>query len=70
MERVERERVHPQALVILWRVVTAPPRLDVEGDRLAGEELRRRLHAASALIASVDSRDGSGTAVETEPVAR
>jgi hypothetical protein len=64
--RLERAPVHPQALVILWRVVTAPPRLDVEGDRLAGEELRRRLYAASALMASDDSRGAMETAVESE----
>ena len=68
--RLERAPVHPQALVILWRVVTAPPRLDVEGDRLAGEELRRRLHAASALMAGDDSDGGHQTAVRAEHTAR
>jgi hypothetical protein len=54
-ERLERAPVDPQALVILWRVVTAPPRLDCDGDRLAGEELRCRLRAASALMTREDS---------------
>jgi hypothetical protein len=69
-DRLERAPVHPQALVILWRVVTAPPRLESEGDRLAGEELRRRLRAASALMSRDDSREISETVVVTERAAR
>ena len=70
INRLEHAPVHPQALVILWRVVTTPPRLDAEGERLAGEELRRRLHAASALIASEELRRVSDTAVGAELAAR
>jgi hypothetical protein len=47
--------VHPQVLVILWRVVTAPSGFDCDSDRRAGEELRRRLRAASALMLADDS---------------
>jgi len=69
-ERLERAPAHPQALVILSRVVTAPPRLDCEGDRRAGEELRRRLRAASALMTSQDPDRVCETAGKVEPAAR
>jgi hypothetical protein len=62
INRLEEAPVEPQALVILWRVVTTPPRLDREGDRSAGEALQRRLYSASKLIASVDflrAKDGA-----------
>jgi hypothetical protein len=54
INRLEEAPVDPQALVILWRVVTTPPALDSRGDRLAGEELQRRLYSASKLMASDD----------------
>jgi hypothetical protein len=62
INRVEDAPVEPQALVILWRVVTTPPRLDPEGDRLAGEELQRRLYSASACIARNESDGATDTA--------
>jgi hypothetical protein len=58
-DRLEHAPVEPQALVILWRIVTTPPRLDRDGDRVAGEELRRRLRAASRLITSGDLAEGA-----------
>jgi len=54
INRVEEAPVEPQALVILWRVVTTPATLDRQGDHSAGEELQRRLYSASKLIASDD----------------
>jgi hypothetical protein len=67
--RLERAPVNPQALVILWRVVTTPPRLDGDGGRVAGEELRRRLHAASVLVADDDASQVAETGIGTEPAA-
>lgn len=49
-ERIEAAPADPRALIILWRLITTPPRLDAERDVSAGEELARRLHAAHALI--------------------
>ncbi len=68
--RLEQAPMHPQALVILRRIVTTPPRLDCEGDRLAGEELRRRLHAASVLVANDDARPAVDRAARTDLAAR
>jgi hypothetical protein len=66
--RLEHAPAHPQAVVILSRVVTTPPRLDGEGDRLAGEELRRRLSAASRLMAGDDPGEGLRTRDARRPV--
>lgn len=67
-DRLERAPAHPQAVVILWRVVTTPPRLDADGDRFAGEELRRRLSAASRLMAGDDPGEGLRTRDAHRPV--
>jgi hypothetical protein len=53
-DQIDRSPVDPRALVLLWSVVTTPPSLDRSGGRDAGEELRRRLQAASAIL------DGEG----------
>lgn len=70
ISRVERAPVNPRALVILWRVVTTPPRLDGEGGRLAGEELRRRLQAASALVDNDDASELAERVTRTKLAAR
>jgi hypothetical protein len=49
---LEQGPADPRALVLLWSIVTAPPSLDRATGRAAGEELRRRLRAAHAILAS------------------
>lgn len=53
-DRIDRAPADPRALVLLWSVVSAPPSLDRSAGREAGEELRRRLQAAAAIL------DGEG----------
>jgi hypothetical protein len=47
---VARGPADPRALVLLWSVISAPPSLDAVDGRDAGEELRRRLRAAQAIM--------------------
>jgi hypothetical protein len=55
-DQIDQTPVDPRALVLLWSVVSAPPSLDHSVGREAGDELRRRLRAAAAILAS-DSGD-------------
>jgi hypothetical protein len=57
-DRVEADRADPIALVLLWSVVSAPPSLQSPASPEAGEELRRRLQAASRMLGA-----GASTAV-------
>jgi len=55
-DRIDRApAVDPRALVLLWSVVSAPPSLDRAVGREAGDELRRRLQAAAAILDSGSS---------------
>jgi hypothetical protein len=47
---LERTPVDPQALVLLWRVITTPPSLDIASESSAADELHRMLLRASTLI--------------------
>jgi hypothetical protein len=49
-DRIDRTPVDPRALVLLWSVVSTPPSLDRADGREAGDELRRRLRAAAAML--------------------
>jgi hypothetical protein len=49
-DRVEADRADPAALVLLWSVISDPPSHDADAGPEAGEELRRRLRAASRLL--------------------
>lgn len=49
-DRIDRAPADPRALVLLWSVVSAPPSLDTPVGREAGEELRRRLRSAAAIL--------------------
>ena len=47
---LEAGRADPTALVLLWSVISAPPSHQAQTGTEAGEELRRRLWAASRLL--------------------
>jgi hypothetical protein len=49
-DRIDRTPVDPRALVLLWSVVSTPPSLHHADGRAAGDELRRRLQAAAAIL--------------------
>jgi hypothetical protein len=49
-DRIDRAPADPRALVLLWSVVSAPPSLETAVARDAGEELRRRLRSAAAIL--------------------
>jgi hypothetical protein len=49
-DRVERASADPRALIVLWSIVLTPPSTDAASGRIAGEELRRRIQAAAAII--------------------
>lgn len=51
-DQIDRTPVDPRALVLLWSVVSTPPSLDRSDGREAGDELRRRLQAAAAILDS------------------
>jgi hypothetical protein len=59
-DRIEADRADPMALVLLWSVVSAPPSLQSPGSPEAGEELRRRLEAASRILGASASAPARG----------
>ncbi len=63
-DRIDRAPVDPRALVLLWSVVSAPPSLDQSVGREAGEELRRRLRAAAAILDLDDGDQASRPATK------
>ncbi|MGH3426042.1 MAG: hypothetical protein ACRDQZ_00445, partial [Mycobacteriales bacterium] len=65
-DRIDRAPADPRALVLLWSVISTPPSLDRD-DWEAGEELRRRLRAAQAIIASTDQTDPPAAAMRLVP---
>lgn len=49
-DRIDRAPADPRALVLLWSVVSTPPSLETAVASDAGDELRRRLRSAAAIL--------------------
>jgi hypothetical protein len=66
-DRVDRGPADPRALVLLWSVISTPPSLGAAEGRDAGRELRRRLHAAQALLEGAPGRSQETMAAGSGP---
>jgi hypothetical protein len=55
-DRIEADHADPTALVLLWSVISSPPSQEAGAGPEAGDELRRRLLAASRIIGERSTR--------------